>query len=32
MCVECGCEKAEETQRESSDNVVTSSSIKGNSN
>jgi len=30
MCVECGCETKEETQRESSNNVVTISSIRGN--
>lgn len=31
MCLECGCQSAEDTQRESS-NAVTSNSIKGNSN
>jgi hypothetical protein len=34
MCKECGCEGVEETQRESASdrNVVTSNSVKGNSN
>jgi hypothetical protein len=31
MCIECGCQNTEESQRESS-NAVTSNSIKGNSN
>ncbi len=31
MCLDCGCQTKEDTQRESS-NTVTSSSIKGNSN
>lgn len=31
MCIDCGCQNKEETQRESS-NVITSSSIKGDSN
>lgn len=32
MCVECGCETKEESQRESVNNIVTINSIKGDSN